>query len=110
MCIVVIYNFDFYNLSMKSSAKPRKTKKPVISVVAVTKMPAPMAGSNLSHFRIRGTQEPIKPAKIIFTIIDMNKITPRNAFIFTKKATPAATIPAIMPKNRPFITSLKTAI
>ena len=53
---------------------PRKDKKPITSVIVVTKTLEAMAGSILNFFRVIGTSMPNNPATIIFKIIEIEII------------------------------------
>ena len=50
---------------------PKKDKKPITSVIVVTKTLEAKAGSILSFFKETGTKIPNKPATIIFSVIDI---------------------------------------
>ena len=51
---------------------PKKDKKPITSVIVVTKTLDASAGSILSFFNETGTKIPNKPATIMFKTIDMD--------------------------------------
>ena len=51
--------------------KPRKDKKPITSVIVVTKTLEAKAGSIFNFLRDTGTKIPKSPATIIFKIIEM---------------------------------------
>ena len=53
---------------------PRKDKKPITSVIVVTKTLEAIAGSILNFFRVIGTSMPNNPATIIFKIIEIEII------------------------------------
>ena len=53
---------------------PKKDKKPITSVIVVTKTLEAMAGSILNFFRVIGTSMPNNPATIIFKIIEIEII------------------------------------
>ena len=53
---------------------PKKDKKPITSVIVVTKTLEAMAGSISNFFNVTGTNIPNKPATIIFNIIDIDII------------------------------------
>ena len=50
---------------------PKKDKKPITSVIVVTKTLDARAGSILTFFKDTGTRIPNKPATIIFKTIDI---------------------------------------
>ena len=53
---------------------PRKDKKPITSVIVVTKTLEAIAGSILNFLRVIGTSIPNNPATIIFKIIEIEII------------------------------------
>ena len=59
---------------------PKKDKKPITSVIVVTKTLDAIAGSILNFFKDIGTKIPNKPATIIFKTIeiDINKFEDQN--------------------------------
>ena len=56
---------------------PKKDKKPITSVIVVTKTLDATAGSILNFLRVIGTKIPNKPATIMFNIIDIDMINER---------------------------------
>ena len=53
---------------------PKKDKKPITSVIVVTKTLDAIAGSILNFFKDIGTKMPNKPATIIFKTIEIEII------------------------------------
>ena len=53
---------------------PKKDKKPITSVIVVTKTLDAIAGSMLNFFNVIGTNIPNKPATIIFRTIETDII------------------------------------
>ena len=49
---------------------PKKDKKPITSVIVVTKTLEAIAGSILNFLRVTGTKIPKRPATIIFSTIE----------------------------------------
>ena len=54
---------------------PRKERKPITSVIVVTKTLDAIAGSILNLFKEIGTRIPNKPATIIFSTIEIEIIS-----------------------------------
>ena len=80
---------------------PRKDKKPITSVIVVTKTLDDIAGSIFIFFNDTGTNIPKSPATIIFNTIEIDIINESVTSLNHNWTTPALIIANIIPFNIP---------